>query len=282
MLARVMMAPGHANSGALLALILAWLAATLGHPIAAGLGLLAALSMAGAAIASDLDHRSATATTSLGPVTLGLHYLVVLTHNLTVGLVRKSGDRREPPAAHRGITHWPPFAVLFGAGVSAACWAHPWAAAPVLTLLYVFGIRGLAIAAPRCNGDSGRDWRKRRAWGVVRWVPTIALQHALYYGVKAIGRIGVLALGAGLAALTIWLYAPYLTWLGALIALGMLVHIAGDRPTEAGTPSILRLTWTVRWPKWLAFRAGGAFEMLVMWAPMSLGITAMIVELYIR
>lgn len=43
----------------------------------------------------------------------------------------------------------------------------------------------------------------------------------------------------------------------------------GDAPTESGIPG-WRLWTEWRLPKWLAFKAGGAFEVGVLWVSMSI------------
>lgn len=90
------------------------------------------------------------------------------------------------------------------------------------------------------------------------------------YVLIPVGKIGTVLLASTFALIAIRF--PYVTdngvWLGVLVCIGMYVHILGDSPTEMGIPAF-RLTRMWRLPKWLAFRAGGPFEILVCWIPMT-------------
>lgn len=90
-------------------------------------------------------------------------------------------------------------------------------------------------------------------------------------GSQMLTRLGVLGVAAVLAAFAVWGggSAELGGWWGLVVWAGMQLHIEGDRPTESGIPGLL-LSRTKRWPKALAFKAGGAFEMLAMWLPMSI------------
>jgi len=90
-------------------------------------------------------------------------------------------------------------------------------------------------------------------------------------GAAMLARLGVLGVAAFLAAfvLSVPETAPYVPWLGLLVGAGMVLHIAGDAPTESGIPG-WRLWTEWRLPKWLAFKAGGVFEVGVLWVGMSL------------
>lgn len=85
-----------------------------------------------------------------------------------------------------------------------------------------------------------------------------------------VGKLGTILVATVLALTAI--HYPFVVshgmWLGAIVCLGMYLHIVGDGPTEMGIPGrSLYSFW--RLPKWLAFRAGGPFEILALWVPMS-------------
>jgi hypothetical protein len=90
----------------------------------------------------------------------------------------------------------------------------------------------------------------------------------LYYLIP-VGKIGTVILAAAIALVAI--RVPYVVengyWLGALVTIGMYLHILGDAPTEMGIPG-WKLNRYWRLPKWLAFKAGGPFEILGCWVPM--------------
>jgi hypothetical protein len=78
---------------------------------------------------------------------------------------------------------------------------------------------------------------------------------------------GVAALLAFIVIHSAWVLA-HAVWMGAVVCLGMYLHILGDSPTEMGIPGA-RLDKFWRLPKWAAFRAGGPFEIVFLWVPMA-------------
>lgn len=99
-------------------------------------------------------------------------------------------------------------------------------------------------------------------------------------GSPMLARLGVFGVCSVLAAFAVWHggSADLGGWWGVVVWLGTQLHIEGDRPTESGIPGLL-LSKTLRWPRRLAFKAGGAFEMLALWTPMS--VLASILVFYI-
>ncbi|MFC7330841.1 metal-dependent hydrolase [Marinactinospora rubrisoli] len=235
-----MMAPSHAASGALAGAA----AAALLAPAVSGCALfdLAAgvLVGAGAALLPDLDHPTSTASRSQGPVTGVVHRAVAGASRLAWAATRTGRDDggRDGDGVHRHLSHTPLVAVAVGAGVwLAGGW---W---PVLLVAVWFavdlGLRGLAGCVPG-------GWRWTRSW------PAVSL------------------VSAALAGLLVW-GGVSASFVGALVAVGMIVHSLGDAFTRAGVPLLWpvvhrgRRWWMVRAP--LTFATGDGWqETAVRWA----------------
>ena len=228
-----------------------------------------ALTMAGAAVLNDLDHPGSTVTTSLGKVTELAHRCVVLTHQVTVQALRRSEDRGDPPGAHRGITHWWPCPPVIGAVVTAGCLWSQWVVFGVLAFLFLLAIRAVSVPEYRDNGRRGQRGRKV-AYRFAEWVPTIRALRRLRRWTNKVGKLGLVLAAAGIAGVVLSdpEIATYGPWLGLVVGVGMVVHIAGDAPTESGIPG-WRLWTEWRLPKWIAFKAGGSFEIGFVWVPLS-------------
>jgi membrane-bound metal-dependent hydrolase YbcI (DUF457 family) len=152
--------------------------------------------------------------------------------------------------------HWAVFPVAIGFAVG---WLSGWStktltvysmcAAALLSIVFVMG--KLKRARRIIN-------RTKRIGGY--WI----------YLTIPVGKIITVLIATVLALIAIRF--PYVTdngyWLGALVCIGMYLHIIGDAPTEMGIPGKF-LTDFWRLPKWLAFRAGGPFEILFLWIPMT-------------
>ena len=260
-----MMAVGHSLSG-----WCAGLAVGAAVSAPAPLVLASAFALAGAAVLNDIDHQGSTITTSLGAATGLVHRGVVALHQITVRALRRTGDRGDPPGAHRGITHWWPCPPVVAGLVTVGCAASRWVVFGVLMFLFLLALRALSVPEYRDNGRRGQRSRKlAHRWA--EWVPTIRVLRRLRRWSNRVGKVGMLIVAAFLAAfvLSIPETAPYVPWLGLLVGAGMVLHIAGDAPTESGIPG-WRLWTEWRLPKWLAFKAGGAFEVGVLWVSMSI------------
>lgn len=260
------MAVGHALSGACAGL---YAGAALGAPPAVTLAIGGA--MAGAVLAPDFDHPGSTASTAFGPLSKLVHYGVVGLHHLTVDALRGPDDMRDP-GPHRGITHWWPCPIVAGVAVWAACLASTWSVTVILAVLFTLAIRGVSV--PEYREKKGQSRRRRfavrTAYRLAGEVETIAALRWLRRTVGHIGKLGVAAIASGLAyAATEWGGASVLgPWMGDLVAAGIVLHILGDAPTESGVPGPSLFT-ELRLPKWLAFKAGGWFEVAAIWVPLS-------------
>ncbi|GAA0404077.1 metal-dependent hydrolase [Streptomyces luteireticuli] len=244
-----MMGPAHSLSGAA-----AWLgvgAAVAGTEYAMPWPVLTvgALICAGAALAPDLDHKSATISRSFGPVSRLLCGIIdALSHAVYKATRGKSDPRRN--GGHRTLTHTALWAVLIGAGTSAlAMTGDRWAVLGILFVHLVLAVEGLLWRAARTSSD------------VLVW---------LLGATSAWILAGVLdEPGNG----SDWLFTgaghEYL-WLGVPIVLGALVHDIGDALTVSGCPilwplPIARKRWyPVGPPKGLRFRAGSRVEVKVL------------------
>lgn len=282
-----MMAYGHAASGWLFTLmVINWLslfgAANPFITVLCALG--AALAAAGILCLPDFDHPNSTASTAFGPFSQIIHKLVVELH-YTVCSVTDHAGIRKPPGAHRGVTHWWPFPIVIGALVAWGCWWSPWTTFVLLTVLFAIGIRAITVPdyQARESDTIRHQWAMRSAHGIIDILPFMwPLKAARKYVNQsekvggywthitiATGKIGTVMVAADFALIAwrsgVYDYGP---WLGLMVCVGMWLHILGDSPTEMGVPG-WKLTRLWRLPKWLAFRAGGPFEVVFLWIPMT-------------
>lgn len=241
-----MMALGHSLTGAAAGLTAAMVADTTGLPISTPGAFLAASICAGAALLPDIDHPGATVSRAFGPLTGALSLSLHKTSERVYHATRTVHDE-DRDGGHRGLTHSWPFALAVGAVVMLAVWL--WGRPAALAVMFVF----LSLALRGLLPDLVRD---------VEYAPGSRRRS------RARGWIGISALSAGLTWLTgAWLPAQEAgVWLGAVAALGCLVHCWGDSLTLMGCPWL----WPIkiknqRWypigtPAAIRFRAGGAIE----------------------
>lgn len=261
-----MMAVGHALSGWCAGLVFSAAAGATGTvALAAGATVAVAGGLAGSALIPDADHHGSTITTAFGPFSWYAHRGVVHVHNLVCRLTWDPGETM--PGAHRGITHWWPTPLAVGALVGVPCWFSSWTALAMLSVLFTLAVLGMSV--PEYRAQERHTAGVGRAHAVAGLVPTIWMLRWLRREIGGAGKFTVLVFCTGLAWLALH-FAPQVgQWLGVIVAVGMYVHIAGDAPTMSRVPG-----WTLRgefWlPRWLAFRAGGTFEVLCCWVPMSL------------
>lgn len=261
-----MMAVGHSLSG--------WCAGLLaGTVIGADLPLTLEIAgaLAGAALLPDLDHPGSTATTAFGGLSYLAHRGVIGLHHATCAALRRPTDGKDP-GAHRGVTHWWPFPLVIGGLIAVLCTVTPWATLALLAILFTLTIRGISVPEYRTNTRHSIRRRAaiRAAHGVANLVPTIAALHLLRRWVGRTGRAGVL-LAASIAAYVATTSGSAGTlgpWMGLIVGGGIALHVAGDWPTESKVPG-LRLWSEWGLPKWLAFKAGGWFEVVFLWVPFS-------------
>lgn len=237
------MGPAHSLSGAMAWLGVGLAAAAADRPMPWPVLLAGALICAGAALAPDLDQRSATISRAFGPPSRWLAGFIDKLSVFVYNRTRGPGDRART-GGHRTLTHTWVWAVLIGAGFSAAAvlWGR-WAVLVILFIHMVLAVEGLLWRMARMSSD------------VLVW---------LLGATSAWIMAGVLD-GPGNGS--DWLFAgqPYL-WIGLPIVLGAIVHTLGDSLTVSGCPMFWPLTIKRRrWypagtPRFMRFRAGDWVE----------------------
>lgn len=228
------MAREHSESGFLAGLALADLV----HA-SVPTGLVAALLTAGAALLPDLDHPSATAARTFGPVTKGLAQGV---NDFGLWTWKHTATRydRRPRDGHRTVTHTTPFALALGGLFGTIGVFGAWAMLAILFILASLAVRGLAAR----GSHEIHVNRKRRK----RFHPN---------------ALNVSALGTALAGLAYLLAPPdNAVLVGACVALGCWVHCLGDSLTLDGCPWLWPLKikgrrwYPIGTPRAMRFRTG--------------------------
>ncbi|MBC3986859.1 metal-dependent hydrolase [Streptomyces sp. AC536] len=244
-----MMGPAHSLSGAAAWLGVGAAAAAAGHPMPWPVLVVGALICAGAALAPDLDHKSATISRAFGPLSRALCGVIDSLSHAVYQATRKTGDPRRA-GGHRTLTHTWVWAVLIGAGASVlAVNGGRWAVLGLLFVHMVLAVEGLLWRMARVSSD------------VLVWLLGATSAWILAEILNKPGN------GSD------WLFTgdgqEYL-WLGLPIVLGALVHDIGDALTVSGCP----ILWPIpigrkRWypigpPRIMRFRAGSWVELKVL------------------
>ncbi|MGW7518063.1 metal-dependent hydrolase [Streptomyces sp. NPDC054796] len=244
-----MMGPAHSLSGAAAWLGVGAAASALDHPMPWPVLVAGALICSGAALAPDLDQKSATISRAFGPISRGLCGVIDKLSETVYNATRGQGERRRS-GGHRTLTHTWPWAVFIGAGFSAAAvFGGRWAVLVILFIHMVLAVEGLLWRAARVSSD------------VLVWLLGAATAWILAGIMDKPGN------GSD------WLFTgegqDYL-WLGLPIVLGALVHSIGDALTISGCPILWPLPIAgKRWyplgtPRFLRFRAGAKVETKVL------------------
>ncbi|WP_344293001.1 metal-dependent hydrolase [Streptomyces synnematoformans] len=244
-----MMGPAHSLSGAAAWLGVGAAATAAGHEMPWPVLVVGALVCAGAALAPDLDHKSATISRAFGPLSRILCEIIDKLSAAVYKATKKPGDPRRS-GGHRTLTHTWLWAVLIGTGFSAlAVLGGRWAVLGILFVHMVLAVEGLLWRAARVSSD------------VLVWLLGATSAWILAGVLDKPGN------GSG------WLFTEpgqeYL-WLGLPIVLGALVHDLGDALTVSGCPVL----WPIpvgrrRWypigpPDFMRFRAGSWIELKIL------------------
>ncbi|RBM16648.1 metal-dependent hydrolase [Streptomyces sp. PT12] len=242
-----MMGPAHSLSGAMAWLGVGAAAAALDRPMPWQVLLAGALICAGAALAPDLDHKSATISRAFGPISKMLAGVIDKLSETVYNATRGRRDRRRT-GGHRTLTHTWIWAVLLGAGFSfaAVAWGR-WAVLVTLFIHMVLAVEGLLWRMARVSSD------------VLVWMLGATSAWLLAEVLDQPGN------GSD------WLFdgEPYL-WIGLPIVLGSIVHTLGDSITVSGCPMFWPLSIAGRrWypagpPRFMRFRAGAWVESRVL------------------
>lgn len=240
-----MMGPAHSLSGGAAWLGVGAVAAALDHPMPWPVLLAGALICSGAALAPDLDTKSATISRAFGPFSKALCGVIDVISTAVFNATRGKGERKRS-GGHRTLTHTWLWALLTGAGFSAAAVAGGrWAVLGILFVHMVLAVEGLLWRMARVSSD------------VLVWLlgATSAWILAGILDKPGNGSDWLLT-GAGYEYL----------WLGLPIVLGAMVHNIGDALTISGCP----ILWPLpiggkRWyplgtPRFMRFRAGAWVE----------------------
>ncbi|GAA1499525.1 metal-dependent hydrolase [Streptomyces synnematoformans] len=243
------MGPAHSLSGAAAWLGVGAAATAAGHEMPWPVLVVGALVCAGAALAPDLDHKSATISRAFGPLSRILCEIIDKLSAAVYKATKKPGDPRRS-GGHRTLTHTWLWAVLIGTGFSAlAVLGGRWAVLGILFVHMVLAVEGLLWRAARVSSD------------VLVWLLGATSAWILAGVLDKPGN------GSG------WLFTEpgqeYL-WLGLPIVLGALVHDLGDALTVSGCPVL----WPIpvgrrRWypigpPDFMRFRAGSWIELKIL------------------
>jgi hypothetical protein len=227
-----------------------------GVPVAFVLGMLGA----GAAIAADLDHPNATASTSLGPISWAASAGIRAISRRVYAATKTRSDRPNADG-HRGITHTWPGALALGTFFGGGCALAELFGGPpagrvatvvVLWLFLVWALRGL----PPRNRHS-QDYALATILTGIAWT---LLSRAYPTGLPVL--------------------------IGATIALGLYVHALGDGLTYYGSPLVFPfIVKGQRWyscgmPQWLRFRAGKGWEKGLVFPLSLLGAAAALIWLF--
>ncbi|MBA0052443.1 metal-dependent hydrolase [Streptomyces sp. AJS327] len=240
-----MMGPAHSLSGAAAWLGVGAAAAALDHPMPWPVVVAGTLICAGAALAPDLDHKSATISRAFGPLSRALCAVIDRLSAAVYNATRGRGERRRS-GGHRTLTHTLPWALMIGCGFSAAAvLGGRWALLIILFVHMVLAVEGLLWRLARVSSD------------VLVWLLGAATAWILAGVMDQPGN------GAN------WLFTgegqEYL-WIGLPIVVGAMVHNIGDALTISGCP----ILWPIpiagrRWypvgtPRFMRFRAGAWVE----------------------
>lgn len=245
-----------------------------------------AMAGAGAAVICDIDCKGSAAESAFGPVSALAHYGMIELHYMTVAVVDPTHEDRH--GAHRGLSHWWPWWIVTGGAVALGCLASPWTAVGVLIVLFTLAVRALTIPGQpstpqgRFKNPHTHQAAMTAAYGLMRLTPLWWLHKARKHvnrnwrvGGEFVGfKFGIGKLAVFLCVCAVVFGANYEgklpalgPWLGLLVWAGQLLHWIGDSPTEMGVPGFY-LTHFWRLPKWIAFKAGGPFEIVMLWFPM--------------
>ncbi|GAB2927797.1 metal-dependent hydrolase [Streptomyces mayteni] len=238
-----MMGPAHSLSGAMVWLGIGAAAAAADNPMPWPVLVVGTLICAGAALAPDLDQKSATISRAFGPASKLLAGVIDKLSESVYNATRGKGERRRT-GGHRTLTHTWIWAVLVGAGFSLAAiaWGR-WAVLVTLFIHMVLAVEGLLWRMARVSSD------------VLVWLLGATSAWLLAAVLDEPGN------GAN------WLFEdePYM-WLGVPIVVGSIVHTIGDSLTISGCPMLWPLPIAGRrWyplgtPSFMRFRAGAWVE----------------------
>lgn len=240
-----MMGHDHARSGIPAACIAILVARAFGDDLSIWLILLGIMLTVGAALLPDLDHPSATAAHTFGPVTRGLAETINRVGDWTYYATRSARDKDKIKDGHRTITHTLAFALALGAAVVGVCaLGGRWAVLVTLFILASLALRGAA-------GHHSNGHPRHRHQRILPRNPLV-----------------ITLVAAAISAAAYFLMPGTINpaFVGTCVAVGCLTHDLGDACTLYGCP----ILWPIpiagqRWyligtPHFLRFRTGNGPE----------------------
>jgi membrane-bound metal-dependent hydrolase YbcI (DUF457 family) len=247
-------------------------AAVGGHPSWATITV-GSLVAAGYATWPDCDHPHSTVANTFGPPSRLAATLVAEVGSATQRLIRSQRYDRWDEDGHRTWTHTVWFAGLTAGVYLLALWgAGRWAPAVALAAVWLAAAWAVRAVVDRSALLKAVDAPTGRAWP--RWLRLAvrAACHGLAVHAVALG------LTAAVAAWWYWWPPAGLGWgqLAWPIAVGCLVHLAGDCLTRQGCPLIApipwrgHLWWHFRLPERLRLSTGHASHEAIVWVPLLL------------
>lgn len=236
----------HARSGIPAACAAILIATAYGVHLSVFMILLGIVLTMGAALVPDLDHPSATAAHTFGPITHGLAEMINRSGESIYYATRSARDKDEIRDGHRTITHTLAFALVTGAGVGAVCeFGGRWALLVTLFILASLALRGAA------GHHAGSQHPRHRHQKILPRNPIM---------------ISIVAAAISAAAYFLMPGTVNGTFVGVCVAVGCLTHDLGDACTLYGCP----ILWPIpiagqRWyligtPHPLRFRTGNGPE----------------------
>lgn len=254
---RGFMGTTHALSGLAFFLTMAWLLPDTVHWFLGSSALivlvLSCLNLVGGSLAVDLDNTASTAKSSLGILGVVLSGIFRSTSVVVQTMVRSPRDSKEPNP-HRGFYHTVPGALLIGGIVFLLTSLPGGVTLPVVGHLSLGGAFALLFTWLNLHmalaGLARGTMRKIRkgaggAGELLAFVLSLSIAALLFSNLPA--------------GLNFW-------WVGASMAMGMVVHSFGDCFTTAGSPILFplpikgKLWWTIRF---LPIKAGGVVEQYI-------------------
>jgi membrane-bound metal-dependent hydrolase YbcI (DUF457 family) len=240
-----MMGHDHARSGVPAACVAVLVARAFGEDLSVFMIALSIVLTCGAALLPDLDHPSATAAHTFGPITRGIAEVLNGFGEWLYYRTRSNADKPHIKDGHRTFSHTVVFALLAGVFVALACsLGGKWALLVTLFILASLALRGAA-------GHHGHGRRRHRL------LPRLPR-----------GPIGISFAAAALSAAAYFLMPTTVNgvFIGICVAVGCITHDLGDACTLYGDP----LFWPLpikgqRWylvgtPRALRFRTGNGPE----------------------
>lgn len=234
----------HARSGIPAACAAILIARVFGEHLSVFMILLGIILTMGAALVPDLDHPSATAARTFGPIT---HEIAEALNGFGEWLyyrTRSPLDKVEIRDGHRTVTHTLAFALVLGAGTGAICAVGGrWAVLVTLFILASLALRGAA------GHHHGRPQHRHQ-----RIIPR--------------SPIMISVVGAAISAAAYFFMPDTVngTFIGVCVAVGCFTHDLGDACTLYGCPILFpipigRQRWRlIGTPKALRFRTGNGPE----------------------